>query len=201
MSIILAPDLPKLHVSHYSLLMGTFRWVGWSERSRWFGSVLISLHTFYPFYWLPGPKIMIVWSLYTYTDTDLCFTFKFNTFLLGFKRWLPGIAFIFSSATSGAISVNFWVTFYNQLYSSWFLEVSAFRDFSSSGVLFIYIIVMPWQLNNTGFAGCFQNRNSGHPHDSVFYNYFFLVRHIKNRLVKKLCTYIHSMSFLEWHKL
>lgn len=75
--------------------MGTVHCVGWRERSRWFGSVLISLHTFY---WLPGPKIMIVWSLYTYTDTDLCFTFKFKNitcFLWGFKRWMPAIAFIF----------------------------------------------------------------------------------------------------------
>lgn len=69
------------------------------------------------------------------------------------------------------------------------LPMSFLRDYSSSRVLFIYIIVMPWQLKNTGFAGCFQNHHSGHPHDSVLYDYFFLVRHIKNQLVKKLRIY------------
>ena len=73
------------------------------------------------------------------------------------------------------------------------LPMSFLRDFSSSRVLFIYIIVMPWQLKNTGFAGCFQNHHSGHPHDSVLYDYFSLVRYVY--------MHIYSMSFLEWHML
>ena len=186
--------------------MGTFHCVGWRERSRWFGSVLISLHTFY---WLPGPKIMIVWSLYTYTDTDLCFTFKFKTLHASFEvskdecRLLPLFChlqpldqylsiFEFHSIISSIVHGVF--KFQNDVLvwpRSWTLFLCQSKThFADEFLKRFFLLKGPFHLHNSD-CGMLSKSPFRASTWYCLYDDFSLVRHIKNQLVKKLriCIY------------